>query len=66
MLFQGAHLHTPDGSVFMPSFGKGYSDAEIAAVANYVTGQFGTGASSISPDEVAKRRRGNQLVTRSR
>jgi mono/diheme cytochrome c family protein len=43
----------------MPNFGAGYSDAEIAAVANYVTGRFGTSASSITPDEVSKRRRGD-------
>jgi mono/diheme cytochrome c family protein len=59
VLLDGARLHTPDGTVFMPSFGAGYSDAEIAAVANYVTGRFGTSASSITPDEVAKRREGN-------
>ena len=58
-LFDGAHLHTPDGTVFMPNFGAGYSDAEIAAVANYVTGRFGTSASSITPDEISKRRRGD-------
>jgi mono/diheme cytochrome c family protein len=58
-LFDGARLHTPDRIVSMPSFGEGYSNAEIAAVTNYVTGRFGTSASSISPDEVAKRRAGN-------
>jgi mono/diheme cytochrome c family protein len=58
VLFQGARLHSPDGPVFMPTFGEGYSDAEIAGVANYVTGRFGTSGSSITPDEVAKRRRG--------
>jgi mono/diheme cytochrome c family protein len=55
VLLQGAHLHTPDGKIFMPSFGRGYSDAEIAAVANYVAGRFGSGTSSMTPDEVAKR-----------
>jgi mono/diheme cytochrome c family protein len=59
VLFQGARLHAPHGTVFMPNFGAGYSDAEIAAVANYVTGQFGTSAASITPDEVAKRRKEN-------
>jgi mono/diheme cytochrome c family protein len=59
VLFQGAQLHTPDGPVVMPAFGAGYSDAEIAAVANYVTRRFGTSASAITPDEVAKRRRRN-------
>ena len=32
----------------MPAFGAGYSDAEIAAVANYVTAAFGAKASSIN------------------
>lgn len=59
VLFQGARLDSPGGPVFMPPFGSGYSDAEIAAIANYVTGRFGTGASSITPDEIAKRRQRN-------
>ena len=59
MLFQGARLHSPDGPVFMPTFGDGYTNIEIAAVANYVTGRFGASASSITPDEVSKRRRGD-------
>jgi len=57
--FDGARLHTPEGPVFMPTFGAGYSDTEIAGVAKYVTARFGMSASSISPDEVAKRRRRN-------
>jgi mono/diheme cytochrome c family protein len=40
----------------MPSFGKAYSDAEVAALANYVTGRFGAQASTLTPDEIAKRR----------
>jgi mono/diheme cytochrome c family protein len=40
----------------MPEFGNGYSDAEIAAVVNYVTGRFGTTASALMPDEVTQRR----------
>ena len=59
VLFQGARLHSPEGPVFMPTFGEAYSDAEIAAIANYVTGRFGAGTSSITPDEVSKRRRGD-------
>jgi mono/diheme cytochrome c family protein len=59
VLFDGARLHAPDGTLFMPNFGAGYSDTEIAAVAKYVTARFGMSASSISPDEVAKRRRRN-------
>ena len=58
-ILQGTHLHTTLGKVFMPGFGNGYSDAEIAAVVNFVTGRFGTSASALSPDEVAKRRQEN-------
>ena len=47
------------GKVSMPGFGKGYSDAEIAAVVNVVTGRFGTSASALTLEEVAKRRQEN-------
>ncbi len=41
----------------MPAFGSTYSDAEIAAVANYVTARFGAKGSSIGEHEVASLRR---------
>lgn len=40
----------------MPSFGAAYSDAEIAAVANYVTARFGAKSSAITAQQVAKLR----------
>jgi mono/diheme cytochrome c family protein len=58
-ILQGTHVHTKLGKMFMPDFGNGYSDAEIAALVNYVTGQFGAGASNVTPGEVAKRRQAN-------
>jgi mono/diheme cytochrome c family protein len=58
-LLQGTHLHTALGKEFMPGFGNGYSDAEIAAVVNFVTGRFGTTPSTLTPDEVASRRQEN-------
>jgi mono/diheme cytochrome c family protein len=58
-ILQGTHLHTALGKVFMPGFGNGYSDAEIAAVVNFVTGRFGTNASALTPDEIARRRQDN-------
>jgi len=58
-LLQGTHLHGALGKEFMPGFGNGYSDAEIAAVVNFVTGRFGTSASALTPNEVAKRRQEN-------
>lgn len=54
VVIHGASLHTPHGEVSMPAFGDGYSDAEIAAVANYMTGRFGTAASQITAADVAK------------
>jgi mono/diheme cytochrome c family protein len=43
----------------MPAFGDGYSDAEIAAVANYVTARFGTAPSRITAADVGKIRQGD-------
>jgi mono/diheme cytochrome c family protein len=37
---------------YMPSFAAAYSDAEVAAVANYVTARFGSRPSSTTPDKV--------------
>jgi len=45
------------GRPYMPSFAAAYSDAEVAAVANYVTARFGAKGSSITPKEVAELRR---------
>jgi mono/diheme cytochrome c family protein len=58
-ILQGTHLHTQLGKIFMPGFGGGYSDAEIAAVVNYVTDRFGTTATALTPRDVAKRRQEN-------
>jgi mono/diheme cytochrome c family protein len=55
-LLQGTHVHTALGKEFMPGFGNDYSDAEIAAVVNFVTGRFGMTASALTPEEIAKRR----------
>ena len=44
---------------YMPSFGRSYSDAEIAAVANYVTARFGSSPSRVTPADVASLRRQN-------
>jgi mono/diheme cytochrome c family protein len=36
----------------MPSFGKAYSDAEVAALANYVIGHFGGKRGEVTPNSV--------------
>jgi mono/diheme cytochrome c family protein len=48
------------GRPYMPGFADAYSDAEIAAVANYVTARFGAEPSHISPKEVAGLRSGSR------
>ncbi|HVZ70278.1 MAG TPA: cytochrome c [Rhizomicrobium sp.] len=45
-----------NGPVFMPSFAAAYSDAEIAAVANYVTARFGAEGSRLTAADVARLR----------
>ncbi len=57
IVISGTRRFTPPGIVSMPAFGGTYSDAEIAAVANYVTARFGAKGSSIGEHEVASLRR---------
>ena len=49
----GTKRKTPADAVSMPAFGNAYSDAEIAAVVNYVTARFGTKGSQITAKDVA-------------
>ncbi len=49
--------HVGEGAVSMPAFGNAYSDAEIAAVANYVTARFGAKGSSLTAQDVAELRK---------
>jgi mono/diheme cytochrome c family protein len=48
----GTQRLTP-GAMSMPAFGGTYTDTEIAAVANYVTGRFGSAASKLTAGDVA-------------
>ena len=57
IVLQGSRRTTPQGEAFMPAFGAAYSDAEIAAVANYVTGRFGSAPSHLEARDVARLRR---------
>jgi mono/diheme cytochrome c family protein len=53
IVISGTRRLTPPGALSMPAFGSIYSDAEIAAVANYVTARFGSRASRITAQDVA-------------
>ena len=55
-VLHGVNLPLGDGAAFMPAFGKAYSDAEVAAVANYVIGRFGAKAGKVTPATVRKAR----------
>ena len=55
-VLQGVNLSTAHGQVFMPAFGNAYSDAEIAAVANFATDRFGGVSSNVTAADVAKLR----------
>ena len=57
IMLNGAKYRFKDQNVYMPPFGAAYSDAELAAVANYVIGHFGGKTGRVTPEDVAKRRR---------
>jgi mono/diheme cytochrome c family protein len=56
IVLSGAQRRSAGGPVLMPAFGAAYSDAEIAAVSNYITARFGAKASAISASEISKLR----------
>ena len=56
IVISGTRRSTPQGVVSMPAFGGAYSDVEIAAVTNYVTGRFGSEPSKVTAKDVAELR----------
>jgi mono/diheme cytochrome c family protein len=56
IVISGTARRTPRDVISMPAFGSSYSDVEIAAVANYVTGRFGSEESKVTEAEVAQLR----------
>ena len=57
IVISGTKRRSPPGAVSMPAFGASYSDAEIAAVTNYVTARFGAKASAMTAKDVAELRK---------
>jgi mono/diheme cytochrome c family protein len=57
IVISGTKRRSPAGAISMPAFGASFSDAEIAAVTNYVTARFGTKASAITEKDVAELRK---------
>jgi mono/diheme cytochrome c family protein len=56
-VIHGVNRQTADGPIFMPAFGDGYSDEDIAEVANYVTARFGAKGANLTAQDVASLRK---------
>ena len=56
VILQGSQLHTAHDDGFMPSFGRAFSDTEVAALSNFLLAHFGGKQGRLTPGEVAKRR----------
>jgi mono/diheme cytochrome c family protein len=56
VLTQGTDIETNEGLMFMHAFTGGYTDEELAALANYTTGQFGFRQGSITAARIRSQR----------
>jgi mono/diheme cytochrome c family protein len=56
ILTHGSQIETGQGTMFMHPFIDGYSDDELAAIGNFVIGQFGLRQGSITPKQVRAQR----------
>jgi mono/diheme cytochrome c family protein len=55
VLMQGTQIDTGQGPMFMHSFTGGYSDDELAAIGNFVIGQFGLRQGTITSEQFRAR-----------
>jgi mono/diheme cytochrome c family protein len=56
-IINGVNRKTAEGIIFMPAFGEGYSDDDIAAVSNYVTARFGAQGAHLTVNDIASLRK---------
>ena len=56
VLTKGSEIHTSQGLMFMHPFTGAYTDEELAALGNYVQGQYGGRHGTITPQQIAKQR----------
>lgn len=59
VMLEGSDLRAVHRAAWMPRFGAAYTDAELAAVANYVIGHFGGKEGKVTPEEIGARRAAN-------
>jgi mono/diheme cytochrome c family protein len=55
-LLAGADLRTVHPAAFMPAFGRGFTNTEIAAMSNYLIHRFGGKTGQVTADEVQQSR----------
>jgi mono/diheme cytochrome c family protein len=56
-VINGVIRKTAEGTIFMPAFGDGYSDADIAAVSNFVTARFGAEGGHLTEKDIVSLRK---------
>lgn len=56
VILKGAHVSSPAGDRTMPSFASAYTDAEVAALSNYVLEHFGGGTGRVTAAMVSDAR----------
>jgi mono/diheme cytochrome c family protein len=56
VILQSSQLQTAHSEGFMPSFGLAYSDAEVAALGNFLLAHFGGKQGKLTSEDIAKRR----------
>ncbi|HEY4201313.1 MAG TPA: cytochrome c [Devosiaceae bacterium] len=56
-VINGVDRQSDGKTIFMPGFGDGYSDDDIAAVANYVTARFGAKGAQLTAKDVTDLRK---------
>jgi mono/diheme cytochrome c family protein len=58
VLTHGTEIGTSQGLMFMHAFTGGYSNQELAALANYTIGQFGFRQGNVAPEQISRHREG--------
>jgi mono/diheme cytochrome c family protein len=56
-VINGVIRKTAEAMIFMPAFGDGYSDADIAAVSNFVTARFGAEGGHLTEKDIVSLRK---------
>jgi len=57
VILHGSNYRIGEQDIYMPAFAGGYSDAEIAALSNFVVRYFGNQAGTLTAQDIAQRRK---------